>query len=613
MEDSSCTLPPRKRQRTDSDVAPLVTHATHTPSTACTDHPSNTTTTTTSDVTVNSPPRNSNKQRNTIQNVLKASVQDIHAHAQNIANLSRKQLREEFGYTPPLPLSSVVVNDQTNDLTLDEPTSFLYFCSVVKALSRLRRSHSSKKSIRIFPVMKHSDQLFDIVVNAAKVAKCNVDIQAVCLASKISSSLREKKKQRDSNFSDNENEVSITSQIHLVTHLLESHGRAVSTSHLPEQLRQVLCTGRMIISDAIGCFGGNNMIGEIMNAASTLFLEKEIEEEDVREEQEVDSGTTTPLSAPSSTHSTPYESENDDEENTTTTTTTTNTTPHNIMIPSKWTSIVAPVFMPGAFSMIQLTKQMLDEPFTCDITNVAQMLSPPAAAWTYSMNQGSNPPNLKISAHLTLEIKAFYDEKDQEGVELPSPPLPTHIHGLVGTCVYDMFNGIQLVGGLLPNVHPLQMKRNSSLTDLLPKINHSCNTSTIRTVFFPLVHPLHLQTNKVTYLDVSIFRTVCGSDDVYYFWDIDEDALQDALDDGEDITTVHTGSNRDVAFYSSFDYDRDGNEEQEEANLLLELQQEEDEAASKAANDKFLLSISIPPLIAATESSTTTKPRIGDV
>ena len=69
---------------------------------------------------------------------------------------------------------------------------------------------------------------------------------------------------------------------------------------------------------------------------------------------------------------------------------------------------VAPVYMPGAYSMIHLMHQSLEEPFTCDVTDVARCLTPGQNAWSYSMQQGDDAPNGKISAHLTLEISPRY-------------------------------------------------------------------------------------------------------------------------------------------------------------------------------------------------------------
>ena len=92
----------------------------------------------------------------------------------------------------------------------------------------------------------------------------------------------------------------------------------------------------------------------------------------------------------------------------------------------------------------------------------------------------------------------------------PQPPPPTHVHGLVGTCSYELYGGLQLCGGMVPQQHagqhpPCQIPVFSS-------------SSSLRTVFFPLAHPLHLDVSKPTCLDISVFRTVCGANDVYYFW-----------------------------------------------------------------------------------------------
>ena len=176
--------------------------------------------------------------------------------------------------------------------------------------------------------------------------------------------------------------------------------------------------------------------------------------------------------------------------------------------------MVAPVFMPGAYTMIHLTHQSVDEPFTCTITDVAKKLSPTEVAWSYNMQQGSEAPNVKISAHFSVELQAFQEPAQTEA------PLPRYVHGLVGTCSFDLYDGIQLRGAALPQQHICQSQKPSSANTRSSNSN-SNNSGTMRAVFFPLAHPLVLKDNQV--LDISIFRTVCGANDCYYFWDVAED------------------------------------------------------------------------------------------
>lgn len=231
--------------------------------------------------------------------------------------------------------------------------------------------------------------------------------------------------------------------------------------------------------------------------------------------------------------------------------------------------------MPGAYSMVRLTHQLIDEPYTCHVTDRAHLLTPLQTAWSYSMAQGHPAPTLKISTHLSLEIQTFGHAVSSSEEDLPAagpsssassslpstpqPPPPTHVHGLVGTCSYELYGGLQLCGGMVPQQHagqhpPCQIPVFSS-------------SSSLRTVFFPLAHPLHLDVSKPTCLDISVFRTVCGANDVYYFWDVDEDLAKGA-------PMEHQESQ-----YLCSMYDQEAQEEKnEEREVMLELQHEASQA-----------------------------------
>ena len=136
--------------------------------------------------------------------------------------------------------------------------------------------------------------------------------------------------------------------------------------------------------------------------------------------------------------------------------------------------------------------------------------------------------------------------------------LPTHVHGLIGTCSYELFNGICLYGGKLP--------RCTEQIDSCPVAVHSTtavgsasssNTSSLPAVFFPLPHPLTLNSRTTTLIDVSVFRTVCGSDGCYYFWDCDEDF---SLEENEENDSEKEGNGKEnqKTFVPFLDNDVDG-------------------------------------------------------
>ena len=582
-------LPPRKRKRTQQTVVSPKKQSTTVKKTS-------------SPYATVTPLPTSNKL-----NLLTATITNIHAHARSLAATDRTRKRIQYGFSPPVQLTSTINDSTTDDLEFDRATKFLYCAALTRALLALCSGCTGTKnnekptkqkdtteliqneSIRIFAVMRGSGDLFDIIVRAARITKCNVEIHCVCMSKRARLHILKYNKRKIGSFN------LITYHVHEIDTVLEDHGRAIQPSQLPEGLRAVYQTGRIVISDAIGAIGGNAMIGELMMASSSLFLSKEQEAEEGEEGEE---GV---LSSSSSTTTT-----------TATTATTATSLSRNIMIPCQWTSTVAPVYMPGAYSMIHLMHQSLEEPFTCDVTDVARCLTPGQNAWSYSMQQGDDAPNGKISAHLTLEIspvdvevdeeinfdsenkdqpKEQEDEQDDNGEDDEEDefdgrrtPLPQQdqkvptteplcVHGLVGTCSYELFDGITLIGGELPQEHNSLYQNHmfdtstttgtgSSGTLVTVPQRQRSNTSSLRTVFFPLSHPIMLNRSTVTTIDVSIFRTVCGAHDCYYFWDCDEDLDSTILPHGhQNHHVVNSTSENDDSVEEMTDSNDDSDEE----------------------------------------------------
>ena len=285
-------LPPRKRRRVS--VVPATQSSSSRPTSTATSFPTTATSATFTNGT--------STTGAAAVNVLSSSVKDIQTYAQSIATRTTARLRTQCGYTSPLPLATVL----TNDLHMDESTCFLYYASVARALhhqklhhqkTQQQRSLQQQLPIRIFAIMKHSGQLFNLIVQAARAAQCPIDLQAICLSStKISNDVNQTKKRTDERNKHDKGKhkqhVQVTSQVHAVAHLLEDHGRAVSSSQLSLELQHVLQTGRLLVCDALGAFGGNCMIGELMNASSLLFLQPKVGEQEAQEAQEGQEGRT---------------------------------------------------------------------------------------------------------------------------------------------------------------------------------------------------------------------------------------------------------------------------------------------------------------------------------
>jgi len=565
-------LPPRKRR------CPTTTTTDSSSSSNCTTHVATaaaaTATTATTTTSPMNPPEAStvdHRRRNRL-NVLTASLDDIHAYAQQLASRARECNVIRNGFCPPIPLTSTAqdVTTTTDDLHFDSSTKFLYFASLSRALFSLRSGCTRRKEIkeqteveesshlkqqgtrdtheirdtrdtrdtstplRIFAILRGSGDLFDICIRAARAAKCSVEIHAVCLSTRAAKNILKQQKTATSS-------TLVSYHVHSIDTLMDDHGRAIQPSQLPDSLRAVLGTGRLLVSDALGAFGGNAMIGELMMAASSLFLQ----DPSLRPSPSPSPPTTPTTSAGESK------------------VLSSSMVGANIMIPCHWTAMVAPVYMPGAYSMVHLQRQSLDEPLTCDVTNVAKSLTAKKIVWSFSMQQGDDAPNGKISAHLKLKIPPVnsnntynnelvslvmneheaqpneHEEAQQaDGLDgrrtplsqlsVPRTTAPTCVHGLAGTCSYELFDGITLSGGVLPQRAEENMLSQDEECDDSGSLHLdlSSNTSSLRTVFFPLAHPIMLNHSTPTHLDVSIFRTVCGAQDCYYFWDCDEDLVE---------------------------------------------------------------------------------------
>ena len=337
----------------------------------------------------------------------------------------------------------------------DAATSFLYLASISRALVSLRsKCTGAKKVIRMFVVMRGAGDLFDICIRAANVAQCSIELHAVCLSSdSFRTAEMERIKQKKKMEKEKKKSMLSCCYVHEVETLLEAHGHAIHPSQLPKNLRAVQRSGRLLVSDALGAFGGNSMIAEIMSAAAILFLkksgserknhveeeregegagegegegegEREREREREREEGEEDEEGDTPLmsgeedgdgdglgdkpqgdggdddegTTNTSSSSSSYSSTSSSSSSTSTSpsTSTSFTSSTNIVIPSRWRSHVAPAYMPGAYAMIHLMRHSLDEPFVVQVTDVARLMAKQKVAWSYQIGN-VQPPNVKIS------------------------------------------------------------------------------------------------------------------------------------------------------------------------------------------------------------------------